>query len=168
LVSDKGYYDSDKQKEVEELRESVIESVMKRRMDASYREMIDKKVDEKKRQEKAHRNENMEKFIDVLLKKMILEYKEFHTLTERHHVRYKYEKGEPLVLFPMIIEEWTLYDDYAPLRYEDPPQDEFIVCHGGNKYGLHCSISNEKIKYLHRAKKPVYFTFTTQKSRLQS
>lgn len=159
--------DSDQQKEVEELRESFIKGFMKRRMEASYREKMRRaleEADEKKRQEKAHRNETMETFIDVLKKKMILEYKEFHTLTEGHHVRYRFEKGEPLVLFPMIIEEWTLYDDYAPLRYEDPPQDEFIVCHGGNKYGLHCSISNEKIKYLHRAKKPVYFTFTTQKS----
>jgi hypothetical protein len=121
-------------------------------------------ANKEKAEKKARRNETMEKFIDMLKKKMILEYKEFDALTERHYVRYKWEKGEPLVLFPMIIQEWTIYDDYTPIRYNDPPEDEFIVCDGQNKYGLHFSISNEKIKYLHRAKKPVYFTFTTQKS----
>jgi len=115
----------------------------------------------KNAEEKARRNESMEKFIAVLKKKMILEYKEFDALTERHRMRYKWEKGEPLVLFPMIIQEWTVNADYTPIRYRDPPEDEFIVCDGQNKYRLHCSISNEKIKYLHRAKKPVYFTFVS-------
>jgi hypothetical protein len=102
---------------------------------------------EKERKEKARRIEFMDKFITALRqRRATMEFEDFDWLARKHYIGYSYKQGGHLVLFPAMIQAWTLYDDYVPLTYEDPPEDEKIVCHGANRYGLKCSISNKRIK----------------------
>jgi hypothetical protein len=108
---------------------------------------------EKEAKDKAKRLQYMRAFIDQIRGKE-LEINEFAHLTCRNYIAWSYRKGEDFMIFPEIIEMWTLLDDYAPLGYKTPPPDECIACNGDNAFGLTITVRNKRIRNMSHKRWP--------------